>query len=358
MGYRSIVLDPSADCSAARVADEVIVASFDDTAAAERLAQQCDAVTLEFERIPYAVFAALERKHRVRPAADVLRIIQDRFEQRSFIARQGLPQPEFALIEREDDLERAGNAVGFPSIMKAARGGYDGKNQARVNSAADLAQAWASIGGTRAILERFVPFEKEISVILARNDAGDIRVFPVTENEHRDHILFLSVAPARVSEAVQAEAIDVARAVAEGLSYCGVMAVEMFVENGAVRINEIAPRVHNSGHYTFGACATSQFEQHLRAVCNVPLGDTSLCGRAAAMLNLLGDVWEHGEPRWHAMLGAIPGAKIFLYGKSANSLRRKVGHVLIASAGTADEAAQQALRAYALVKTQAALARH
>jgi len=349
MGYRTVVLDPAHDCSAARIADEPIVASFDNEDAARGLAGRCDAVTLEFERIPHHVLASIEKDFHVRPSSNVLRIIQDRVVQRSFLGDAGFPQPAFARIETAADLDAAGGAVGFPSIMKSARGGYDGKNQARVNGAADLAAAWESIGHEHAILERFVRYQREISVVLARTEDGDVRAFPVAENEHRDHILFLTVAPARVPGSVQARAVEIATGVAHTLEYVGVMAVEMFVEDGEVLINEIAPRVHNSGHYTFGACATSQFEQHLRAVCGVPLGDVWMPG-PAAMLNLLGDVWEKGEPKWERLFAEFPSAKLFLYGKEATGPRRKMGHVTFAGYDTADAAAVAALRAYDLLK--------
>ncbi|HRK35753.1 MAG TPA: 5-(carboxyamino)imidazole ribonucleotide synthase [Candidatus Hydrogenedentes bacterium] len=345
MGYRTVVLDPARDCSASRIADQMITASFDDAGAARKLASLSDVVTFEFERIPYQVLEVLEKEFRVRPSSQVLQVIQDRSVQRSYLRDRGFPQPTFATIETEEDLESAGAAVGFPSILKSARGGYDGKNQARVNESGGLRAAWDSVGGGRAILERFVPFDKEISVILARNDDGVVKAFPVAENEHRDHILFLTVAPARVPEAIQRRAVEIASGIAEALDYCGVMAVEMFVEGGDVLINEIAPRVHNSGHYTFGACATSQFEQHLRAVCGAPLGDCSLA-KPVAMLNLLGDVWHRGEPRWQAMFDDFPEARLFLYNKVANSPRRKMGHVLFQNAVSADAASDAALRAY------------
>ncbi|MDZ4857705.1 MAG: 5-(carboxyamino)imidazole ribonucleotide synthase, partial [Candidatus Hydrogenedentes bacterium] len=348
MGYRTVVLDPARDCSACRIADHLITASFDDLGAARKLASLADVVTFEFERVPHHVLDELEREFRVRPASQVLRVIQDRAVQRGFLRDKGFPQPAFATIENGEDLNGAAAAVGFPAILKSARGGYDGKNQARVDSAEGLRAAWNSIGGGSAILERFVPFDREISVVLARNDSGEIRAFPVAENEHRDHILFLTIAPARIPVAIQERAIDIASGVAHALNYCGVMAVEMFVENGDVLINEVAPRVHNSGHYTFGACATSQFEQHLRAVCGVPLGDASL-QTPTAMLNLLGDIWQRGEPDWRAMFDALPEARLFLYGKAANSPRRKMGHVLIQNARSAGTAAESAMQAHRLL---------
>lgn len=350
MGYRTAVLDPSPGCSASRIADEFVAAPFENEAAAQDLAERCEVVTLEFERIPHEVLAHLEGRFRVRPASKILRFIQDRIVQRTIIRGFGFPQPQFVRIESDSDLETA-PVAGFPSILKIARGGYDGKNQARVNNIAELAGAWESMGKEPAILERFVNYEKEISVVLARTDDGEVRTFPVAENEHRDHILFLSVAPARVAEAVQARALEIATGLAHAMDYVGVMAVEMFVENGEVLINEIAPRVHNSGHYTFGACATSQFEQHIRAVCGLPLGSVAM-PRPAAMLNLLGDVWESGEPDWRQLLDLFPAARLFLYGKNATGPRRKMGHVTFLGCGSADEASETALRAYEVLKGQ------
>ena len=349
MGYRTVVLDPSPTCSASRVADKFIVAPFDNVQAAREVADLCDVVTLEFERIPCTLLAELEKTHRVRPASRVLEIIQFRSVQRTFLRDKGFPQPAFGRIEVEADLVTAGAISGFPCILKASRGGYDGKGQVRVNAPEELAAAWASIDHQPAILERFVNYEKEISVVLARTESGEVKAFPVAENEHRDHILFLTIAPARVSGEVQRRAIEIASGVAEALDYVGVMAVEMFLEGDDILINEIAPRVHNSGHYTFGACATSQFEQHLRAVCGVPLGCVSMpC--PTAMLNLLGDVWENGEPRWQRMFDVFPDAKLFLYGKEANNTRRKMGHLLIQNVTSADDAAERALRAYSILK--------
>jgi 5-(carboxyamino)imidazole ribonucleotide synthase len=349
MGYRTLVLDPSMDCSASRIADKLIVASFDNEIRSRELASKSDVVTLEFERVSHRIYEALEAQHTVHPPSYALLVIQDRMSQRVFIRTNNMPQPEFALISSAGELDNAAKEVGFPAIMKIARGGYDGKNQARVSSAAELAEAWHSFGKERAVLERFVKYQQEISVVLARTEKGEVRAFPVAENQHRDHILFLTVAPARVPDAIQARAVEIATGLAHALNYVGVMAVEMFVEDGEVLINEIAPRVHNSGHYTLGACATSQFEQHIRAVCGVPLGDVAM-PRPAAMLNLLGDVWHNGEPQWEKFYAEFPSARLFLYGKEATGLRRKMGHITFLGHDTADEAEAAALRAYELLK--------
>jgi 5-(carboxyamino)imidazole ribonucleotide synthase len=348
MGYRTVVLDPSSDSSASRAADRFVTAEFDDLDAARAVAAESDVTTVEFERIPHQVLADLERNHIVRPSSNVLRIVQDRLTQRRFLQDRGFPQPRFGEIESKADLASAGAVSGFPAIMKSSRGGYDGKNQARVESADQLEAAWDHIGGGAAVLERFVAFDKEISVVLARDVRGNVACFPTTENEHRHHILFTSVAPARITEALRRRAEEIATGVAEALDYRGVMAVEMFVESGEVLINEVAPRVHNSGHYTFGACATSQFEQHIRAICGLALGYTTMPG-PAAMLNLLGELWSAGEPSWETLLAEFPSAKLFLYGKHANSPRRKMGHVLFTGPRSADAALNEAMRAYDLL---------
>lgn len=348
MGYRTVVLDPSSDSSASRAADRFVVADFDDLDAARSVARESDVITVEFERIPHQVLAALEHNHVVRPSSNVLRIIQDRLTQRRFLREGGFPQPRFGEIESIVDLQRAGAVSGFPAIMKSSRGGYDGKNQCRVENANQLESAWDHIGGGAAILERFVPFEKEVSVVLARDMRGNIACFPIVENEHRDHILFTSVAPARIPKALRVRAEEIAGGIAEALDYRGVMAVEMFVESGEVLINEVAPRVHNSGHYTFGACATSQFEQHIRAICGLALGDTTMPG-PAAMLNLLGNIWSEGEPPWDSLLAQFPYAKLFLYGKEANSPRRKMGHVVFTGLDSANASIETAMRAYDLL---------
>lgn len=348
MGYSTAVLDPSPDCSASRIADKLLVASFDNETRCRELASKSDVVTLNSSAYLIAFTKRSKRNTRFTHRS-MIAAIQDYYSQRDHSNANNVPQPEFALISSARELETAAKEVGFPAIFKVARGGYDGKNQARVTNAAELKAAWESFGKERAILERFVNYQREISVGAARTADGEVRAYPVAENEHRDHILFLTVAPARVWASVQERAIEIATTLAHALNYVGVMAVEMFLEGDNVLVNEIAPRVHNSGHYTFGACATSQFEQHLRAVCGVPLGDVSMPG-PVAMLNLLGDVWQNGEPQWEKMFAAFPSARLFLYGKEANNSRRKMGHVTFLGHDTADAAADAALRAYELLK--------
>ncbi len=328
MGYRIGVLDPTPDCPAAQVADFHYEAPFDDLEAARELASRADVVTFEIELIPSEILAQLEAQTSVRPSASVLRTIQDRLVQKEFLKRHGFPQPSFASVREPDEFRDASDLVGFPAVLKGRRGGYDGRNQVLVAGPDDLQDARQAIGCRPAVLEAFVPFKMEISVILARGVKGETRVYPVAENVHREHILHTTMVPARVPERVRREAERIACGIAEALGHVGVMAVEMFVlDDGSVLVNEIAPRTHNSGHYTFGACVTSQFEQHLRAVCGLPLGDPSLLS-PAVMVNLLGDLWLEGTPRWNAVLSR-GRARLHLYGKAEARAGRKMGHVLV-----------------------------
>ncbi|HCJ09975.1 MAG TPA: 5-(carboxyamino)imidazole ribonucleotide synthase [Clostridiales bacterium] len=340
MGYRVGVVDPTPDCPAAQVADFHFEASFDDLEAARELASRADVVTFEIELIPSDILAQLETQVPVRPSASVLRTIQDRLVQKEFLKRAGFPQPPFTSVRDSREVREAAGLVGFPAVLKGRRGGYDGRNQVFVAGPDDLQDAWQTIGSRPTVLEAFVPFKMEVSVIVARGVEGEMRVFPVAENVHREHILHTTRVPARVSEQVQREAEHIACGIAEALGHVGVMAVEMFVlDDGSVLVNEIAPRTHNSGHYTFGACVTSQFEQHLRAVCGLPLGDPSLLS-PAVMVNLLGDLWLEGAPPWDVVLSQ-GNARLHLYGKAEARAGRKMGHVLVFDADT-DQALREA----------------
>ena len=325
MGYRIIVLDPSPKCPTAQVADGVVVGALDDLAAAKQLAGQVDVITLDTEHVPADLLSQLEPIAPVRPNAGVLRTIQDRLVQKQFLDRLGLPQAPWAPV---DDVDAALAAVGRPAILKVRRAGYDGKGQVRVDRDDDPGAVLAKLRGEPAVAEAVVPFVREISVILARGLDGQIQIYPVAENAHRRHILHTTRAPAPMPKIQRRHAQGMAVAVAEALGHVGVMAVEMFeLADGKLLINEIAPRTHNSGHYTYGACATSQFEQHIRAVCGIPLGDPrALTG--AVMLNLIGDLWTQGTPAWHEVL-AHPEARLHLYGKDAPAPGRKMGHVVL-----------------------------
>jgi 5-(carboxyamino)imidazole ribonucleotide synthase len=325
MGYRIIVLDPSPRCPTAQVSDGVVVGALDDVDAARQLAAQVDVITLDTEHVPAELLAVLETIVPVRPNAEVLRTIQDRLVQKQFLDRLGLPQAVWAPV---DDVHAALATVGRPAILKVRRAGYDGKGQVRIDLDDDPVAMLARLRGEPAVAEEVVGFTREISVILARGTGGQIAIYPVAENVHRRHILHTTRAPAVMPEDRRKRAEAIAVSVAEALGHVGVMAVEMFeLPDGRLLVNEIAPRTHNSGHYTYGACATSQFEQHLRAVCGLPLGDPRpLTG--AVMVNLIGDLWRHGPPAWHEVL-ARPEARLHLYGKDAPAPGRKMGHVVL-----------------------------
>lgn len=338
MGYRVAVLDPAPDGPAAQVADHVVRGALDDVAAAETLAEYSDVITLDTEHVPAELLEQLETTTPVRPPAAVMRVVQDRGRQRHFLHARGVPQPPTAVVSDAESLGAAARAVGFPCVLKTRRSGYDGKGQVRVGREEDLEGAWRALGHAPAVLEAFVDFEKEISVLLARDLDGHVRCYPIVENTHRDHTLHTSRVPARIPAMVRSQAEALGARLASALGHVGVMAVELFLmRDGRLLVNEIAPRTHNSGHYTFGACMTSQFEQHVRAICGLPLGDPSLL-RPAVMANLLGNLWENGPPRWQAVL-SHPAARLHLYGKQRPAPGRKMGHILVL-----DEDAERAMR--------------
>ncbi|MCA9673859.1 MAG: 5-(carboxyamino)imidazole ribonucleotide synthase [Myxococcales bacterium] len=328
MGYRIVVLDPDARCPTGQVADEVVIGGLTDEEAALELAGLVDVVTLDTEHVPADLLDRLEEVVPVRPRASVLRTIQDRQTQKTFLDGLGLPQTRWAPITDDAGLDAAIAEVGLPAILKVRRAGYDGKGQVRIERAEDAAAAWDRVGKRPAVLERVVDFVREVSVVLARGLDGAIAIYPIAENVHRRHILHTTRAPAPMPAERQARAEAIARRIADDLGHVGVMAVELFeLADGALLVNEIAPRTHNSGHYTYGAAATSQFEQHIRAVCGLPLGDPRpLSG--AVMLNLIGELWRDGDPPWQHVL-ARPEARLHLYGKLAPAPGRKMGHVLL-----------------------------
>jgi 5-(carboxyamino)imidazole ribonucleotide synthase len=337
LGYRVHTFSPERDSPTGHVADVEIVGDYDDVDALRRFADGVDAVTFEFENVPSASVAAIAERAIVRPAGSVLHTTQHRAREKSFLSRAGLPVARHALVDTLEALQAAVARLGVPAILKTASFGYDGKGQARIERAEDAAPAWEQIGRQPAVLEAFVDFERELSVVAARGVDGRIAHYGVIENAHARHILDVSVAPARVPPQVERDAIAIARATLEALDVVGVLCVELFLtRDGQVLVNELAPRTHNSGHLTIDACATSQFEQQLRAVCGLPLGATDLV-RPAAMANLLGDLWQDGEPRWAEAL-ARPGVRLHLYGKRDAKPGRKMGH-LTALADTPDAAA-------------------
>jgi 5-(carboxyamino)imidazole ribonucleotide synthase len=341
MGYKVMVLDPDFASPAGQMADVHLQADYTDHGALKQLGAACAAVTTEFENVPAASLIELSNHCRVSPGAAAVAIAQDRSHEKSWLREQGFATAPFALIDSEADLKAALTATGTPALLKVSRFGYDGKGQARIHSLADARAAFREFGGQPCVLEGFVKLEREVSVVLARSDAGECALFPVAENRHENGILDVSIVPARVPDSLAQRARDMARAIADKLGYVGVMAVEFFVVGGRLMVNEIAPRPHNSGHYTLDACVTDQFEQQVRALAGLPLGDTRLLS-PVVMVNILGDRWHHGSPHWDALL-AHPAIKLHLYGKEAARPGRKMGHfnVLDADLDTALQLAEQ-----------------
>ena len=348
LGYKVRTFDPSASACAAAIADEHVAADWSDTAALARFAQGCGRVTLEFENIPPATVEFVARSVPCHPSASVLATCQNRRREKEFLRAAGIPCANFAVVSSLAELRAAVQAIGFPCVLKTADFGYDGKGQVKLPTAeADLAAAWEKIGGAVGVLEAWVPFQLEISVLVARTVDGRTAVYEPAENIHRHHILHLSLSPARISAATAAEARALALGIAEKIQLVGLLAVEMFVQDGRIIVNELAPRPHNSGHQTFDANQTSQFEQHIRAVCGLPLGGTQPL-QPSVMLNLLGDLWKGGrEPDWTKVL-ADPSAKLHLYDKGKAAPGRKMGHVTV-TAPTLDEALRRAEGLFAVL---------
>ncbi|HEX6634946.1 MAG TPA: 5-(carboxyamino)imidazole ribonucleotide synthase [Usitatibacter sp.] len=327
LGYRVTVLDPDPHAPAAEFATAHLAAPYTDPQALAGIARTCAAVTTEFENAPAEALDALASSTLVRPSGSSVAVAQDRRREKGFFSEHGLPVGRFAVVDTPADLPRALGQVRLPALLKTARLGYDGKGQARIDRAGDAARVLAEWKDVPCVLEELLPLEREVSVVLARGADGAVAVFPVAENRHAGGILDVSIAPARVPTALAAQATALATHLAQALDYVGVLAVEMFVVGGKLLLNEIAPRPHNSGHYTIDACRSSQFEQQVRVLCGLPLGDPSQ-HTPAVMVNLLGDIWGGGEPRWEAVL-RHPGAHLHLYGKREARPGRKMGHVTV-----------------------------
>jgi 5-(carboxyamino)imidazole ribonucleotide synthase len=343
LGYKVLVLEPDADSPAGAVADAHLCAGYTDATALAEMARRCRAVTTEFENVPAQALAALAHSCAVSPSADSVAIAQDRMREKAFLAGAGVAVGPHEAIVDDADLARLDAAL-FPGILKSARLGYDGKGQARVADVAQARSAWQAMGNVPCVLEQRLDLALEVSVVVARGRNGAADTFPVAENEHRDGILAVSTVPARIDAALAQRAREAALAVAAAMDYVGVLCVEFFVlRDGRLLANEIAPRPHNSGHYTIDACVGSQFEAQARILAGQPLGETRLLA-PAVMLNVLGDVWFDGgaprEPDWTAVL-AVPGAKLHLYGKREARAGRKMGHVTCV-APTPDEARARA----------------
>ncbi len=339
MGYRVHTFSPDEDTPTGQLADLEVAASYDDEDAVREFARGVDVLTFEFENIPTRTVEWAAEHCIVRPAGQVLHVCQHRLREKQFLAGAGLPLPKFAQVTSEAELREAVAAIGLPSVLKTAAFGYDGKGQQKLTAETDLSQAWSPFSGHQAVLEAWVPFSKEISVIVARGIDGAMVCYPVCENAHAHHILDVTFVPAEIAPEVARRAQDLAQKIAEKLELIGLLAVEMFLlTDGGIVINELAPRPHNSGHFSFDACVTSQFEQQLRVVCGLPLGSPELL-RPAAMANLLGDLWTGGEPNWNAAL-SLPDIKLHLYGKAGARPGRKMGHLVGFGKDTA-EAAQK-----------------
>jgi len=323
MGYRTMVLDPDSACPAGQVADEQVIAAFDDTAGLQRLAQHCDVVTIEFENVPALSLEILADSVRVYPPAECVHIAQDRLKEKRFACDNGVDTAPFAEISDAGQVDAAMAITGLPAILKTATLGYDGKGQAVVHNREQLLAAFEAVQNVPCVLEKKLDLEREVSVLLVRNVDAETGVYPLSENEHRNGILHTTRLPAAITPAQAERAQQAALKLANRMGYVGVLAIEFFITtDGQLIFNEMAPRPHNSGHYTQDACATSQFEQQVRVICGLPPGDCCLLS-PVVMLNLLGDLWD---PDWSHVL-RLPGAKLHLYGKHEARPGRKMGHV-------------------------------
>jgi 5-(carboxyamino)imidazole ribonucleotide synthase len=326
MGYRVIVLDSDPDSVAGRIADQHIVASYDDKQALAHLAQGCAAVTTEFESVPSSSLAYLANYVPVRPAPEAVAICQERLAEKSFLKDMDFPHVPYVAIASEQDIENADPAL-FPGILKVTRFGYDGKGQVRVPGKEEARVAFRQLGSEPCVLEHQMAIDYEVSVVLTRNSAGQVACYPLAENRHLEGVLDFSIVPApRASADLAQRAETIARAIAERMRYVGTLAVEFFVVDNKLYVNELAPRPHNSGHYTLDACVTSPFEQQVRALCDLPLGSVAMHS-SAIMVNLLGDLWA-GAPDWGSLL-SVPDLKLYHYGKSEARPGRKMGHFTV-----------------------------
>jgi len=330
MGYQVWVLDPDRNSPAGRIAERHFCVDYNDYAALDEFAQGCAAITTEFENVPADTLDYLGKFVPVRPSAAAVAVCQNRIVEKTFLRDNELPHGSFAAIRSEDDIKSAAASL-FPAILKVARFGYDGKGQATVNNREEALLAFGRFKGEACVLELRLTLDYEVSVVLARDEHGHVQCFPTGENQHTNGILDVSIVPARTSACVRSDAEEVAARIAEKLGYIGTMGVEFFVSRGQLIVNEMAPRPHNSGHYTIDACITNQFEQQVRALCGLPLGEPR-AHSAAVMVNLLGDLWYDGEhyrePDW-AKLYAIPNLKLHLYGKHHARPGRKMGHFTV-----------------------------
>ncbi len=350
MGYRVTVLDPGAHSPAGSVADRHLQGDYLDVPSLRELASSCAGATTEFENVPADSLRFLAAHCVVSPAAESVAVAQDRIAEKTFLREAGIAVAPFQVIRAAEDLDGEGLSALLPGILKVSRFGYDGKGQTRVRSRDEVRAAWAGLGGEACVLERLLPLERELSVVVARGFDDQVVTFPVAENHHQDGILDVSIVPARVPAALAEQARRSALAIAERLDYRGVLCVEFFVlGDHTLLVNEIAPRPHNSGHYTIDACVTSQFEQQVRVLAGLPLGDASLHS-PAVMVNILGEAWLNagGEPDWSQVL-RHPRAKLHLYGKRDARAGRKMGHYTVL-AGSIEAALSDALQIRAVLR--------
>jgi 5-(carboxyamino)imidazole ribonucleotide synthase len=343
MGYRVHTFSPESDTPTGQVADFEICADYDDLDAVKEFAKNVDVITFEFENVPFSTVEAAEKFAPVRPNGEVLHIAQNRLREKNFLAQNGFPVAPYCLVKTLEELEKCAAELGLPAVLKTAGFGYDGKGQATIKSVEECKSAFEKIGAEEAVLEAFVDFEKEVSVVAARDLRGNFAHYGVIENAHANHILDVSFAPALVSNKIHEQAVEITRSILDKLDVVGVLCVEFFVtKTENLLVNELAPRPHNSGHLTVDACLTSQFEQQLRAVCGFDLGSTDFLS-PCAMANLLGNLWKNGEPNWADTL-QIPNIKLHLYGKSDARADRKMGH-LTALAETVEDAIETVRKA-------------
>lgn len=328
LGYQLVVFDPDAESPAGRIADQHILAKYNDTAALDELAKLCDVVTTEFENVPADSLRYLAGKTTVYPSAEALEIAQNRNREKRFAADAGLKPAPYYAIESEQDLDAAIDHIGTPAILKSATLGYDGKGQVVIQQPDEICAAYRSMGGVECVLEKKIELALEVSAIIARNNRAEAVCYPIAENQHRNGILHMSIVPARIDAGLAARAEQQALALAQALDYTGILAVEFFISTeGELLFNEMAPRPHNSGHYTRDACVTSQFEQQARMMCGLVPGDSRLIS-PVVMVNMLGDLWD---PDWSSLL-AHPEIKLHLYGKKVARPGRKMGHFNVLSA--------------------------
>lgn len=324
-GFRIIVLDPTPNCPCAQVADDQVIAAYDDEAALRQLGARCDVITYEFENIDYETLKKTAESAHVPQGAELIRVTQNRIYEKDAVTKAGVRVAPYKVVQNEADLKAAVAEIGYPCILKTARVGYDGKGQVTLRDEKSLTETRPLLVHGACVLEKMIDFAKELSVIITRNEAGETSLFPVVENIHHDHILHKTIAPARVDGAVQEEVQQIALQVAESLNLVGTLAVEMFLEaDGTIYVNELAPRPHNSGHYSIEACSISQFGQHIRAICNWPLRKVELL-KPAVMVNLLGQHLEKAvgqipyQPEW----------SVHIYGKKEAKYQRKMGHITV-----------------------------